>query len=141
MHVHLEDFIGDMKLEAAAHDWMAPEDAKKKLLDEHYKSCHLQRWEGDDFEYKWEKLRIEPGIGRELADNIEAFGHRKKPARALTHIYSPIVSTSRSSLPVPDSIEEKSCGHRQRHRKQEEEDYESEFDLDETTFEDDEGSI
>ena len=92
------------------------------------------------------EVRIEPGIGRELADKGGAFERTKKPARASTHIYSPMVSTSRSSLPVLDFIEGKIYGHRQRHRQQDEgqqevEDFDSEFNLDETTFESEEDSM
>lgn len=121
MHYDMKDFIEDMKLEATAHDRIALDKAKNKLLDKHYKFHHIQKWKGENFEHKWEKLGIEPGIGRDLADNIGAFGRRKKPARVLPSGHSPrspTISTSRFSRPVLDSIEDESCGHRQRHQQQ-----------------------
>ena len=68
---------------------------KQKLLDKHYKSHHIQNWKGDEFEHEWEELGIEPGIGREMANNVNASGRRKKPARALTRMPSHAVSTGR----------------------------------------------
>ena len=53
---------------------------------------YLQQ-KGDDPEHKWEKLGIEPGIWRELADNVGAFGRR-----ALSHARTSTVSTARHVL-------------------------------------------
>ena len=82
-----------MKLVATPHNRGALKNAKKKLLDKHYKSQHIQKWKGDDFEYKWEKLAIESGIGRERADNVGAFACRKKPAHVVTYMPPPRSST------------------------------------------------
>ena len=121
-------------MNAPIHDQSVLEDAGQKLLDRHYKSHHIQKWKGNEYEERSERLAIEPGIGRDLADNIGAFGRRKQQAHALTHIHSPAVSTSRTSKPVLDSIEDESLGHRQQ-QEEEEEEFEGEFDLNETIFE------
>lgn len=146
VHVDIEDFIEDMKLQATSHDLLALDDAKNILMDKHYKSHHIQKWKGDEFEHKWEKLGIEPGIGRDLADHIDAFRRRKKPARARSPIHSPrspTISTSRSARPILDSVENEDCAQRQSHQEQlqeedEDEDYSGQqFDKDEITFEGD----
>ena len=95
VHADLGDFVEDVKLEATPHDEMAFENGKKKLWDKHYKSHHIQKWKSDGFEHRWAKLGIEPGIGRRLADNVGAFGYRKKPAGTLTHIQASTVSTAK----------------------------------------------
>lgn len=138
-----------MKLVATLHDRGALEDAKKKLLDKHYKSQHIQKWKGDDFEHKWEKLGIEPGIGRKLADNVGAFARKKKPAHAVTHMppprsstastrplspmglaATPMASTTPSSQSILDSIEEDG-----RYNQKEKESYfEDDEDLDEAKY-------
>ena len=138
VHVDLEEFTEDIKLNAPLHDQRALEDAGQKLLDRHYKSHYMQKWKDDEYEERWERLAIEPGIERDLADNIGANGRRKQQARALTHIHSPAVSTSRTSKSVLDPIEDESVGHRQ--QQEEEEELEGEFDLSETTFEGDKDS-
>ena len=135
VHVDLEEFIEDMKLEATPHDQRALENAKNTLLDKHYKSQHIQKWKGDDFEHKWEKLGIEPGIGRELADNVGAFGRRKKSARSLPVLL--VLPCIPISTPVLNSIENGSYDRGQ----QEEDGFEGELDLDETLYDDDEEYI
>ena len=148
VYCDLEEYIDDMKLVATPHDRGALEDAKKKLLDKHYKSQHIQKWKGDDFEYKWEKLGIKPGIGRELADNVGAFARRKKPAHAVTHMppprsstrplspmglaATPTASIAPSSRGILDSIEEDG-----RYDQKEKESY---FEDDEDLYEADDGA-
>lgn len=83
-----------------------------------------------------------------MTDNIDAFGRRKKPARALPSEHSPhfsTISTSRSRS-ILNSIEDESCDHRRRYQqqmqKEKNEDIENEqFDLDEITFEGDDDDI
>lgn len=41
VHVDLENFIEDMKLETISHNKRALKDVKKKLLDKHYKSHYI----------------------------------------------------------------------------------------------------
>ena len=139
VHVDLEEFIDDLKLKATPHDRRALENAKNKLLNRHYRSHHIQRWKGDEYEDKWEKLGISPGIGRELADNVGAFERRKKLAGASTRVYSPPpVSTSRASRSILDSIEDEGYGHQSwgddTEQWQEDEEFESQFNLEETEF-------
>ena len=105
VHVDPEEFIDDLEIELTAHDCRALENAKRKPVEKHYKSHHIQQWNGNDYEHRWGKLEIAPSIGCDLADNVGGFGRRKKPARASTRVHRPTVSTSRVPRPVVDSVE------------------------------------
>ena len=104
IHVDLKVFIDEMKKDVISHNRRTLKDAKMKLLNKHYKFHHIQKWKGDDFEHKWEKLGIEPGIERDLIDNVGAFERRQLQSdRALLSIRTSTVFTKKRVL---NSIED-----------------------------------
>ena len=90
-------------------DWIKPklhpsteydlDDAMNKLLDEQHTTRDVQGWKCDEFEYRWEKLQIKPGIGRSLARMVGQFGREREQSQARGHTRSGRLSTlpSRSS--------------------------------------------
>ena len=104
IHVDLKAFIDEMKENATPHNRRTLKNAKMKLLNKHYKFHHIQKWKGDDFEHKWEKLGIEPGIERDLIDNVGAFERRQLQSdRALLPVRTSTVFTKKRVL---NSIED-----------------------------------
>lgn len=80
----IADFIEWTKPRLHPRENMNLEDAKRKLLDKSYTTRHVQEWQGEAYEHKWEKLEIKPGIGRELARHVGQFGREKRQNQAIT---------------------------------------------------------